>query len=40
MKTEYDVKKFGIGKMPREKMIDGQVDEMNLSELVAVLYCS
>ncbi|MDA3839439.1 MAG: DNA repair protein RadC [Candidatus Delongbacteria bacterium] len=37
MKTEYDVKKFGIGKMPREKMIDGQVDEMNLSELVAVL---
>ena len=37
MKTEYDVEKFGIDKMPREKMIDGLIDEMNLSELVAVL---
>ena len=34
---EYNVKRFGIDKMPREKMIDGQIDEMNLSELVAVL---
>ncbi|MCK4979143.1 MAG: DNA repair protein RadC [Candidatus Delongbacteria bacterium] len=37
MKTEYNVKKFGIAKMPREKMFDGLVDKMNLSELVAVL---
>ena len=37
MKTEYNVKKFGIDKMPREKMFDGLVDKMNLSELVAVL---
>ena len=37
MKTDYNVKKFGIEKMPREKMFDGLVDEMKLSELVAVL---
>ncbi|MCK5759966.1 MAG: DNA repair protein RadC [Candidatus Delongbacteria bacterium] len=37
MKTEYNIKKFGIDKMPREKMFDGLVDKMNLSELVAVL---
>ncbi|RLD53632.1 MAG: hypothetical protein DRJ01_19130, partial [Bacteroidetes bacterium] len=37
MKVEYNVKRLSINKMPREKMIDGQVDKMNLSELVAVL---
>ncbi|MBN2789832.1 MAG: DNA repair protein RadC [Candidatus Delongbacteria bacterium] len=37
MKTEYDLMKLGSGKMPREKMVEGLVNEMNLSELVAVL---
>ena len=37
MKAKYNVKRLSINKMPREKMIDGQVDKMNLSELVAVL---